>query len=253
MAAQAAGRLRLRGELTVPSVVVVTDYAVNRLWLHPGNDRYICEHETAAREVTRLIGRPARRHAPLIRPEFRAAWRARPGGRVWDSWDGPPRPGPRDRAVLVVAGSWGTGAIEETARVLERSGRYLPVVLCGRNTRLRRRLRAAGVGVALGWRDDLPRLLAAAYAVVDNAGGLMCSEAFAAGVPVVSYRPIPGHGRDSVRALARAGLTLYARDAGELLAALDRLGGAEHDRLVFRTAALFTGPRAETLLDPASW
>jgi UDP-N-acetylglucosamine:LPS N-acetylglucosamine transferase len=122
------------------------------------------------------------------------------------------------------------------------------VVLCGRNDRLRRRLRDAGAR-AVGWRDDMADLLAAAYAVVDNAAGLTCREAFAAGVPVVSYQPIPGHGRDGASAMARAGLSVYARSAGELVEALDRLDGTpERVALVARSTALFTLAPAESLL-----
>ncbi|MFC7648639.1 hypothetical protein ACFQX6_55480 [Streptosporangium lutulentum] len=81
----------------------------------------------------------------------------------------------------------------------------------------------------------MPGLMAAAYALVDNAAGVTCREAMAAGVPVISYRPIPGHGRDGARAMALAGLSVYARDAGELLAALDRFGrDEERDRQVAR-------------------
>jgi UDP-N-acetylglucosamine:LPS N-acetylglucosamine transferase len=128
----------------------------------------------------------------------------------------------------------------------------MPVVLCGRNDALRRRLQAAGAGVALGWRDDLPELMAASYALVDNAAGLTCREALAAGVPVISYRPIAGHGRDGARAMAEAGLSVYARDAAGLLAALDRLdAGRERDRQIARGTALFASASAESLLTPA--
>lgn len=47
--------------------------------------------------------------------------------------------------------------------------------------------------MALGWQPDMPGLMAAVTALVDNAGGQTCQEAFAAGV-LVTYRPIPGHG-----------------------------------------------------------
>jgi UDP-N-acetylglucosamine:LPS N-acetylglucosamine transferase len=235
MGAQAAGHLRARGRLPVPSVVLLTDFAVHRLWLHPGNDGYLCPTPDAAREVRAAIGRPAWCHAPVVRAEFRR--------------DAAPAALPGPRPVLVAAGSWGVGRVEETARTLARSGRYLPVVLCGGNERLRRRLDRAGTGLAMGWRDDLPELMAAAYALVDNASGLTCKEALAAGVPVICHRPIPGHGRDGAVALTRAGLGEYARDAAELIAALDRLGTPdERDRRVSQGRAAFAHPAAEALL-----
>ncbi|MCZ9336647.1 galactosyldiacylglycerol synthase, partial [Streptomyces sp. TRM76130] len=79
---------------------------------------------------------------------------------------------------------------------------WLPVVLCGADERLRRALsRVPGV-LALGWVTDMPGLLHAARALVDNAAGQTAVQALAAGLPVVGHRPIPGHGADGVRAMA---------------------------------------------------
>ncbi|MFB9839539.1 MGDG synthase family glycosyltransferase [Actinoallomurus acaciae] len=237
MAAQAAGHLRAHGRLPVPSLVMVTDFAVHRLWLHPGNDGHLCLTPAAVREIRVATGRPAWCHAPVVRPEFRRPRAA-------------PSIGSGDRPrVLVNAGSWGVGRVEETTRVLSDSGRYLPVVLCGENRRLRRRLDRTGGCVALGWRDDVPELMAASYAVIDNASGLTCEEAVAAGVPVICYRPIPGHGLAGARAMARAGVGVHARDGAELLDALDRLRSPlERDRRVRRAGALFERRPVEDLL-----
>ncbi|MBB2740962.1 UNVERIFIED_ORG: UDP-N-acetylglucosamine:LPS N-acetylglucosamine transferase [Microbispora rosea subsp. rosea] len=262
VAAQAAGHLRARGRLAVPSAVVLTDFAVHRLWLHPGNDRYLCPDTATSLAVTAAVGRPAFRCAPIVRPGFGAhgadVTQGADATQSADAAEVRARIGLRDgdRIVLVCAGSWGVGRVGETARLLARSGRYAPVVLCGRNERLRRRLGRllgrAGAGAALGWRDDLADLLASAYALVDNAGGLTCREAFAAGVPVVTYRPIAGHGRDGVLAMARAGVSVHARRRADLLRALDRLepGLPGRAALTARAAALFTSAPAESLLLP---
>jgi UDP-N-acetylglucosamine:LPS N-acetylglucosamine transferase len=244
LGAQIAGRLRADGRLPVPSHVMITDFAVHRLWLHGGNDTYLCPTPAAARAVRAATGHPAWCHAPVVDPAFRRA--------------GPAGPPVRDRPggasalhcpVLVTAGSWGVGRVEETARVLAGSGRYRPVVLCGRNEPLRRRLAGVPGCGALGWRDDLPDLMVTGHALVDNAAGLTAREALAAGVPVVGHRPIPGHGRAGVRAMAEAGLSVYAPDAAALLAALDRLGDpGERRRQVERASAVFDLPSAETLL-----
>ena len=50
----------------------------------------------------------------------------------------------------------------------------------------------------------------------------MSLEAMACGVPVLSFRPIPGHGRANAAALERAGLVPFVRNADELPAAVDR-------------------------------
>lgn len=241
LAAQIAGHLREHGRLAVPSHVMITDFAVHRLWLHGGNDAYLCPTPAVARAVRMATGRPAWCHAPLVDASFRRARHTAPPVRG--------RPGGPGRVVLVAAGSWGVGRVDETARVLVGSGRYRPVVLCGRNERLRQRLGRVAGCVALGWRDDLAELMAGGHALVDNAAGLTAQEAVAAGLPVVGHRPIPGHGRAGVRAMAQAGLSVYAPDAAALLAALDRLGDpVERRRRVARASAVFDLPSAETLL-----
>ncbi|GII87919.1 hypothetical protein Ssi03_59090 [Sphaerisporangium siamense] len=253
LAAQMAGLLRERGLLRARSTVLVTDFAVHRMWLHPGNDRYLCPDPAAAGPITAATGRPASPCAPVVRPEFRpAATRAEGAGAL----SGTRRNGPAgvrrrigaregDRLVLISSGSWGVGRVERTARLLARSGRYTPVVLCAGNDALRRRLAVRGAGIALGWRDDLPELMAAAYALVDNAAGLTCEEAFAAGLPVVSYLPIAGHGRDGALAMARAGVSAHARRGADLLRALDDLGDRRE-----RALALFGSPPADSLIMP---
>lgn len=239
VAAQAAGRLRDSGRLTVPSLVLVTDFAVHRMWLHAGNDRYLCPDERSARTVMERTGRPAGGHAPVVRPEFRRKRAA--GDRLREAVGARPD----DKVVLISAGSWGVGRVVETAQGVAASGRYVPVVLCGRNERLRERV----YGPALGWRDDMAELMAGAYALIDNAAGLTCREAFACGLPVISYRPIPGHGRDGAAEMARAGLSSYARTPGELVEALDRLKDeAVREAGARRAGALFDAVPAERVI-----
>lgn len=243
VAAQLAGDLRVRGRLAVPSHVMITDFALHRLWLHAGNDGYLCPTTTVAREVGAATGRPAWCHAPLVPAGFRGPGHLATGVRDRLGIE------PGERMVLIAAGSWGVGRVDETARVLAGSGRYRPVVLCGENQRLLRRLNGVERCVAMGWRDDLMELMAAAYALVDNAAGLTAKEAIAAGVPVIGYRPIPGHGRDGLRAMAQAGLSVYAQDPASLLAALDHVGGAaERHRRTSRVAELFDFPPAEATI-----
>jgi len=218
LAAQLTGRLRARGALTVPSAVVVTDFAVHRQWLHPGNDLHLCVTEEAAERVRQALGRPAVATGPLVAERFlgpapgAADWRRRFDRRA------PGRP-----PVVLSAGAWGAGTrLMATALLLSAAG-YLPVALCGRDERLRERLSRWPQVAALGWEPDLPGLLAATRALVDNAAGQTAVEALATGVPVVGYRPIPGHGRAGVRRMAALGLTDHAADSWELLRLLDAL------------------------------
>src|SRR5207302_10787660 len=111
--------------------------------------------------------------------------------------------------------------VPETVAAIATSGRFRVITLCGTDRRLQRQLEQGGLGPALGWTDRVPQLLAAADVVVENAGGLSSLEAFASGLPIVTYRPIPGHGRDNAAEMARAGVTRLAVDDDDLVAAID--------------------------------
>jgi Glycosyl transferases group 1 len=77
----------------------------------------------------------------------------------------------------------------------------VPVVVCGRNDALRARLTDAGHLYVFGWVDNVSELIRACDVVVQNAGGLSASEALASGVPVLTYRCLPGHGRKNAAVL----------------------------------------------------
>ena len=101
-------------------------------------------------------------------------------------------------------------------------GRFTPVVVCGRDERLHaqvRRLAAASPrpSVVLGWTDTMPSLMAACDALVENAGGLTSLEAMRAGLPVISFDPIAGHGRDNTAAMDASGVARLAVDEGSLV------------------------------------
>jgi hypothetical protein len=95
------------------------------------------------------------------------------------------------------------------------------LVLCGRNADLRAQLDARDRVTALGWRDDVPLLMAAADVLLDNAGELSVIEALVANLPAVTYRPIPGHGRANATVLAEAGLAPWPTSPDGLAAVLD--------------------------------
>ncbi|WP_033225158.1 MULTISPECIES: MGDG synthase family glycosyltransferase [unclassified Streptomyces] len=241
LAAQLTGHLRSRGALKVPSAVYVVDFAVHRQWLHPGNDLYLCLTDEATGEVREDIRRPAVTTGPCVSPDFAAD---SPGGsRGADAWRQLfERYGPGRTPVVLSCGAWGAATgLAATAGLLTGRG-CLPVVVCGRNDRLRQALSDVPGVLAPGWVSDMPGLLHAARALVDNAAGQTAVQSLAAGLPVVGYRPIPGHGEEGVRRMAALGLTEVAGDERALCEALDRLtadGEArrsriEHGRTLFR-------------------
>lgn len=229
LVSQLLGRMRGSGALDVPVISYLTDPAVHPLWWHPGVDLVICPHPVMTDQVRRLASTTPGAAteivdtAPALPPAFSeprpthevAATRAQLGVP------------PGHTFALVTAGSAGIGPVHETAADLASWGAW-PVVLCARNQRLRRRVESLGHGRALGWVDDVPRLLAAADVVVHNAGGLACWEALAAERPVLSYRVLPGHGEANAAVLDAAGTVPWARSRDDLGLLLDRISRGEH-------------------------
>ena len=246
LAAQLTGHLRTRGGLRVPSAVFLLDFAVHRQWLHPGNDRYFCLTEQAAREVGQDIGTPAEPTGPVVAPEFLTPG---PAAARWTrrlTRYAPGRP-----PVILSAGAWGAGSrLPDTARLLAAHG-FLPVVLCGRNEALRDRLSGIRGVLALGWVADVPGLMHAAGALVDNAAGQTAVQALAAGLPVVGYRPLPGHGAEGVHRMALLGLSELAETETDLIGALNRLArpGLDRDRRIDHARKLFRADALARLLE----
>lgn len=83
--------------------------------------------------------------------------------------------------------------------------------------------------------------MSACDALVENAGGLTALEAMRAGLPVVTFDPIPGHGRENAAAMSSAGVSVWARDEKDLAARLQDLTrpGPVRDEQVWRASAIF--------------
>src|SRR5436190_9473463 len=241
LASLVLGRMRRKKHLRVPVLTYLTDFAVHSLWVHRGVDRHLAVSELSAEAAVSRGGRDARARGPLVSERFRDATYDRDAVRTNLGLL------PADRAVLVVAGSWGVGDVVATVEAIGRSGEFHPITVCGHDDNLRAELEQRGYGTVIGWTDQMPALMSAADALVENAGGLTCMEAFAVGLPVITFRPIAGHGKDNAEMMARAGVNCYARDDDELHAILREVTrpGPERDALVDTARLLFVADPAD--------
>jgi processive 1,2-diacylglycerol beta-glucosyltransferase len=210
------GELRRGGKLALPTINFITDFGVHPLWTHPGIDLNLAVHPRPAALAEANSGRPAIATGPIVSPRF-VPLQDRAGARDRLALT------PDDRAVLIVAGSWGVGDVANTFRTIAACDGFVPVVVCGRDERLRERLSHISGGRVLGWTDDMPSLMAAADALVENAGGLTAMEALSVGLPIISFHPIAGHGKENTAEMQAAGVSRVARNARELLTLLDQV------------------------------
>lgn len=205
-----------------PAVTYITDPAVHRLWVASGTDRYLTTWLETAAELSAALpaGAATRRHAlvrtvfPAVRPEFRAP-RPRVDGRIRERLDLP-----RGRLALLSSGSWGVGAVLRSAVDVAQFTDLTPVVVCGRNEALRRRVGRVHGAIAVGWVDDMAALMRTCDVAVLNSGGLTLAEATVCGLPVIHYRPLPGQGMANAQFGARTGASPWCAEPEHLAASI---------------------------------
>ncbi len=228
------GQLRRSGRLQIPAINFITDFGIHPLWTHSGLDLNLTVHPRPAADALAKSGRRTIATGPMVSPKFSEA-NDRGGTRESLGL------APDDRAVLIVSGSWGVGDVANTFRTIAGSGQFVPIVVCGRDDRLQARLSRIPGGRALGWTDQMPALMAASDALVENAGGLTAMEALSIGLPIISYKPIAGHGKQNTREMSEAGVSRLARGRTQLLADLAEVTvpGAARQSLVAAGQAMF--------------
>jgi hypothetical protein len=241
--------MRKKKWLKVPVATFLTDFAVHPLWVHPGVDLHMAVSPVSAETAAKRGGRTNRASGPLVGDQFQAFKPDRDAMRHILGIE------PHERAVLVVAGSWGVGDMPSTVRAIAAcDAKYHPITVCGKDEKLRSELLAEGLGgTVLGWTDDMPGLMAAADALVENAGGMSAMEAFAAEVPVISFQPIAGHGKDNAKYMAVSGVSRYAHDQRELAEALEDATepGPARDEMIAAGRGLFAGDPADDVVELA--
>jgi processive 1,2-diacylglycerol beta-glucosyltransferase len=208
-------RLRRTRAVRCPTVATITDLTGLFFWAQPGIDMHLVMYGESMPSVERIAGEgSARLVAPLISAEFLEPRCPLESRRAL----GLPEEG---RMVVVSGGGWGVGDVEGAVRELCRVGEVSSIVcLAGRNEQLHKRLSATFAHEprvhVYGFTDAMPKLLAAADALVHSTGGVTCLEAKATGTPVVSYGLPVGHARLNTRAMADLELLRLANDTGEL-------------------------------------
>ncbi|HEX7744228.1 MAG TPA: glycosyltransferase [Micromonosporaceae bacterium] len=247
LASQILGPLRRNGQLAVPAITYLTDFGVHPIWIAPGIDAHCAVHEVTRAQASALGGADVRVAGRLVSAGFE------PGSpsarrRAREQLGLPPE----GRLALLVAGSWAVGDLAAAAADVAATGVAVPVVVCAENEPLYRRLQRRCAGHVLGWVHDMPTLMHAVDVLVENAGGLTALEGMACGLPVVTYRPIPGHGRLNAVTMAAAEVASWVRRREALRATLaEVIDGERGQRQRDAGLALFESDPAAVVADIA--
>jgi 1,2-diacylglycerol 3-beta-galactosyltransferase len=196
----------------IPTITVVTDFTnVNRMWFNPVADVTVVPTETARSigieeklppESLRICGIPVH---PAIANEQRPQVEIR-GELGWRS----------DVTTVLVVGSIRVRNLPETLHVLNHSALPLQLILvAGGDERLYQKFKDTEWHPAVqiyNRVDDIPAMLRASDLVMCKAGGLITSEALAAGRPLLYVDLIQGQETGNVEFVTQAGAAELAEN-----------------------------------------
>lgn len=211
-------RERKRGRIDCPVWLQITDYDLHNMWLVPDMTGYLAATEEVAFRL-RARGIPAERiHVTGIpvmpafsEPDAPALARATCAAALGLD---PSRP-----ILLMASGGAGVGDLPSMVeRVLATTDQAQVIAVAGRNAEAHGRLQALAARhpermVAIGFTDEMHKLMAAADLVVTKPGGLTVSECLALGKPMLLISPIPGQEEHNAGFLMEEGAAWLAYDA----------------------------------------
>lgn len=250
-------REQSKGRIDCPVWLQVTDYDLHNMWIVPGMAGYLAATDEVAFRM-RARGLPADRiHVTGIpvMPAFAQPAAPEPGRDVNVARLGLDA---ARKVVLMASGGAGVGDLPRMVeRVLALPGADFQVIaVAGRNAAAHESLKALAQRfpervVAIGFTNEMEKLMAAADLVVTKPGGLTISECLALGRPMLLVSPIPGQEEHNAGFLMEEGAAWLAYDAIGLEYKLARLM-ADPDKLAQmagRSRALGKPTAARTVLD----
>lgn len=211
--AQIMAAKRRKGTLRAKLYVVMTDYDVHTMWLHPGVDHYFCATDEMAYALEGL-GIPREKISVSGIPVFRQfdGETARREDMRLKLGLHPLRP-----TVLVSGGGCGLGELEH---VVENLAMHHPqaqfLAIAGNNARLRGQLEALRERFpnsvqAFGYVQNMHELMIASDFAITKPGGLTVSECLSLGLPMILVNPIPGQEERNCSVLLEYGAALSAQ------------------------------------------
>lgn len=237
LAAEIIAWLIAKEKLSARNAIVVTDYDVHAMWLCKTVNRYYVAIPEAAeylagvgvpREIVRVTGIP-------VDPAF-AVTVDKSVARKQLKLD------PTAKVILVSAGGYGIGPVEQLVRDLSNQQKSWQIVaIAGKAEKVQRKLadiaKTAGTLPSgsprlcpIGFTTEMDKYMAAADLLVGKAGGLTTSEALARSLPMALIEPIPGQEERNADHLLEAGAAIRCNN---LPAAAWKIGQLLEDSVRF--------------------
>lgn len=214
--------LKAQTDLTVPIIVVLTDYTVHAYWIHDHIDYYIIPAEELKYECMNkgMVSESIRSFGIPIREEFSFNY---------DKKGLKEKLGLDDRqVVMVMGGGLGLGAVQETVKALLLSAHDLQILaVAGKNVRLYNQLikirkKHSNLHV-FGYVENIVEHMSVADLIVTKPGGLTTAEVLAKKLPMVIVDPLPGQEHRNKDFLLNWGLAVKVNGRSSVSALINHL------------------------------
>ncbi len=208
-------QMKEAGVLNIPVVTVITDMCIHSQWIHSKTDLYLVgspevavglEKRGVSRDKIGITGIP-------ILPVFKQSINREKVKREFDLDS-------KAKVLLFMGGNdgiFGTNHFNFLLRDLPPD--VQPIIITGSNQDLYERLHSTSYQKyrvrTYRYVEDIAGLMKVSDLLVTKAGGVTISEAIAVGLPMIIFKPTPGHEEANARFLAkhRAGFVVK-RDLG---------------------------------------
>ena len=196
--------LAKRGNITCPTIGIITDFTVHPFWESTELDAYVVPDSLLTLAAQRK-GIPAEKVIPTgipLKKSFtykhnKEEMRSKLGLKNLPS-------------VLIMMGSMGFGNILNIIKTLDDFEENFQIIcICGNNEKSRKSIEEecwCKNVVNLGFTNNVDEYMDASDVIITKPGGLTTSEAMAKGLPMILMNPIPGQEERNMNFLVNAGV-----------------------------------------------
>ena len=198
----------------IPVVNVVTDYCCHRLWINENLDRiYLATDDL--KEKLQAMNIPTSKLEVTgipIRTEFEKKLDLEEIYKKYGI-------NQNKKTILISAGAHGLLKDPEgLCRELDRHEELQTIIVCGNNSRLKKKIDSIGLKNihSFGYINEIHELYKIADLMVTKPGGITLSEAAAANLPLILYKPVPGQEKENADYFKSKGAALIANNTREV-------------------------------------
>ncbi|CEH32336.1 galactosyldiacylglycerol synthase [Aneurinibacillus migulanus] len=195
---------------------VITDFHVHGNWVHPEVDVYLVSSKKVQEQLLQM-GIPECRIIITGLPIRESFWIKHEKQDIRQKLQLKNIP-----TVLIIGGGLGLGGIREVAHSLLKWKEEVQVIICiGSNKILKKRLirdkrfNHPNIRI-LDFVENIDEWMDASDLLITKPGGLTCFEALFKGIPLLLYRPIPGHEESNSDCLIEHCLAIKANNQREV-------------------------------------